>query len=87
VPTGRIIPWVFWQRANEKATGAPTVKPVKKFYTAWSYACVRAGLGTKTEMIENGRRVVKITASASRTISAAPPCATSSAPASPAQSR
>ena len=50
--TGRIIPWVFHRR------GAP----ILSMYTAWANACLRAGLATKTVTVENGRRVVKITA-------------------------
>jgi len=60
--TGRIIPWVFWRRARNATTGALVVRPIRKFYTAWSYACLRAGLATKTETKENGRTVVRIAA-------------------------
>jgi integrase len=61
--TGRIVPWVFWRRVKDATTGGHTVKPIRKFYTAWAYACLRAGLATKTETQQSGRRVVRITAS------------------------
>jgi hypothetical protein len=60
--TGRIIPWVFHRRVKGAATGTVTIRPIRKFYTAWAYACLRAGLATKTETGEGGNRMVRITA-------------------------